>query len=111
MTLLWFVVNDAGIPTAFNASFNGEADAQVEHDLLRGVMTPVITPLTDDRELDTRSLERHVRYLLDAGVGGLWVNGTTGEFYGLNLRERARVVSECVRIADGAVPVIAHAWP
>ena len=80
----------------------------METDRLCGVMTPVITPLTDDHELDTGSLERHIGHLLEAGVGGLWVNGTTGEFYGLDVDQRARLVAECVRIADGSVPVIAH---
>ncbi|WP_168207538.1 dihydrodipicolinate synthase family protein [Microlunatus elymi] len=75
---------------------------------LAGVLTPVITPLNDDRQLDIDSLERHVGHLLDAGVQGLWVNGTTGEFYGLDVEQRARVVGECVRIADLRVPVIAH---
>jgi 4-hydroxy-tetrahydrodipicolinate synthase len=98
------IINDAGIP----AAFNGEAVAQVKPHSLHGVMTPVVTPLTDDLELDIGSLERHIRYLVDAGVSGLWVNGTTGEFYGLGVDDRARVVAECVRIVDGAVPVVAH---
>ncbi|HEY9291511.1 MAG TPA: dihydrodipicolinate synthase family protein [Microlunatus sp.] len=77
-------------------------------DQLGGVLAPVITPLTDERELDTDSLQRHVGHLIEAGIDGVWVNGTTGEFYGLDVEQRARVVAECVRIADGAVPVIAH---
>ncbi|QDP97092.1 dihydrodipicolinate synthase family protein [Microlunatus elymi] len=103
------VSHHPGIP----AAFNGEAVPRVNQDQLAptqlaGVLTPVITPLNDDRQLDIDSLERHVGHLLDAGVQGLWVNGTTGEFYGLDVEQRARVVGECVRIADLRVPVIAH---
>lgn len=75
---------------------------------LRGVFPPVLLPMTTDGELDTVSLRRLIGYLLDAGVHGLWVNGTTGEFYALDAERRAAVVRECVATAAGRIPVVAH---
>lgn len=61
-----------------------------------------------DGEIDSASLERHLSHLLQAGIHGLWVNGTTGEFYALDVELRARVVRECVKVVAGSVPVVAH---
>ncbi|WP_114561118.1 dihydrodipicolinate synthase family protein [Desertihabitans aurantiacus] len=75
---------------------------------LAGVVPPVVLPLSDDGAVDSASLERHVNHLVEAGVAGLWVNGTTGEFYALDVELRARVVRECVKAVAGRVPVVAH---
>ncbi len=80
----------------------------IPSDRLRGVLPPVLLPMTPDAEVDSVSLSRLVSFLLDGGVHGLWVNGTTGEFYGLEGELRARVVQEFVTAVDGRVPVIAH---
>ena len=60
------------------------------------VLIPTITPLTPDGLLDEDSYCRYVRALFAAGVGGLYVNGSTGE--GLHLEEPMRR-----RIAELAV--------
>lgn len=83
-------------------------ESEPADDRPRGVFPPIVLPLTDDGALDSASLERLVGQLLDGGVAGLWVNGTTGEFYALGVEGRARVVRECVKIVSGSVPVIAH---
>ncbi|WP_197429860.1 dihydrodipicolinate synthase family protein [Auraticoccus cholistanensis] len=73
-----------------------------------GVVPPVVLPMSRDGGIDSASLERHVNHLVDAGVSGLWVNGTTGEFYALDVELRARAVRECVKATGGRVPVVAH---
>jgi 4-hydroxy-tetrahydrodipicolinate synthase len=73
---------------------------------LGGVIPPLALPLQPDGAPDFASLQRQVRYLLDAGVAGLWVNGTTGEFYALAADERGRVVREVAAVVAGRVPVI-----
>ena len=75
---------------------------------LNGIIPPLILPMTPDGGLDAASLRRQVDFMIAAGVGGLWVNGTTGEFYALEADERAAVVAEVVRAAAGRVPVIAQ---
>lgn len=74
----------------------------------RGVIPPLLLPLTDQSEIDEESLERQALYLLRSGVQGFWVNGTTGDFFALTDQEMARVIQICARIADGKVPIIAQ---
>jgi 4-hydroxy-tetrahydrodipicolinate synthase len=72
-----------------------------------GVIPPVCTPFTPERELDVPSLERLCAFLLDAGVTGLFVGGSTGETAYLTDDLRARVLQVVVSIAAGQVPVVA----
>ncbi|MFN0073372.1 MAG: dihydrodipicolinate synthase family protein [Chloroflexota bacterium] len=73
----------------------------------RGIFPPVMTPLLPDEVPDLASLERLLGFLLEQGVHGLWLLGTTGEFSTLDERERASVLETAVRVAGGRVPVIA----
>ena len=75
---------------------------------LRGVLPPVVLPMTSGGEVDSTSLQSHVSHLVAAGVHGLWANGATGEFYALDGELRAEVVRQCVKAAAGRVPVVAH---
>ncbi|MYW03588.1 dihydrodipicolinate synthase family protein [Streptomyces sp. SID3343] len=74
---------------------------------LRGVVPPVCTPLTPDLEVDARSLERLIAHLLDAGVDGLFVLGSTSEVAFLPDAHRARVLEIAVGTVAGRVPVVA----
>jgi len=75
---------------------------------LHGIIPPVVLPLDTDGLIDEESLERHIGHLLEAGVHGLWMNGSTGEFHALDVEQRAQAVRLAVKICAGAVPVIAH---
>jgi 4-hydroxy-tetrahydrodipicolinate synthase len=46
---------------------------------LTGVIPAVISPLTEDRKLDTGLLEKQTAYLCEAGASGFFVAGTTSE--------------------------------
>lgn len=74
-----------------------------------GVVPPVCTPLTPDRALDVPSLERLCGFLIDAGVSGLFVGGSTGEAAYLTDSMRARVLGAVVGFTAGQVPVFAGA--
>lgn len=75
----------------------------------RGLVPPVITPLTPDREVDTASLERLVDRLIDAGVDGLFALGSSGETVLLPDAARDLVLEVVIKTADGRVPVMAGA--
>jgi 4-hydroxy-tetrahydrodipicolinate synthase len=77
--------------------------------LFRGVIVPTLTPLTRDEELDVDALERHLGFVIDAGVDALFILGSNGEGAMLRPRVRHDVAREAVRIAAGRVPVIAGA--
>ena len=75
---------------------------------LEGIYVPLLAPLDDDAALDGASLDRLVDHVLDGGVDGLWVNGTTGEFHALADDERTGLVKHVVARAAGRVPVVAQ---
>lgn len=76
---------------------------------VRGVVPPLCTPLTPEWEVDTRSLERLVGFLLESGVNGLFVLGSTGETAFLPDAHRARVLETVVSTVSGQVPVLGGA--
>ncbi|KMY23137.1 4-hydroxy-tetrahydrodipicolinate synthase [Actinobaculum suis] len=73
----------------------------------RGVIPPVITPLTAAREFDEKSFENNVKRMLEAGVHGLFFLGSTGEVAFATAQRRREVLEAAVRVVDGRVPVLA----
>ena len=74
----------------------------------RGVIVPILTPLHPDETVDTQSLQRLVNYLLDNGVHGIWVSGTTGEFGALSDQQRLVSIETVVDEVAGRVPIIGN---
>jgi 4-hydroxy-tetrahydrodipicolinate synthase len=74
---------------------------------LSGVIPPVATPLTPEGEVDVRSLEKLVAYLLQNGVTGLFALGTTSETPFLTDAQREVVLDTIVGANAGQVPVVA----
>jgi 4-hydroxy-tetrahydrodipicolinate synthase len=74
----------------------------------RGIFCPMLTPLNRDERIDQASLPRLIDFLIEGGVHGIWVMGTTGEFALLLETERARAVALTVEHVAGRVPVIAN---
>lgn len=73
---------------------------------LTGIVPPLVTPMRGRDELDEPGLERLVEHVLDGGVSGLFVLGTTGEGPGLSYRLRREVVERVCRQVRGRVPVL-----
>jgi 4-hydroxy-tetrahydrodipicolinate synthase len=73
---------------------------------LRGIIPPLVTPLTPEGELDVGGLERLVEHVVEGGVHGVFVLGTTGEAPGLSYALRRRMITESVRCVRGRVPVL-----
>lgn len=74
---------------------------------LRGIIPPVVTPMTADQELDLPGLRRLIDLMLAKGVHGIFVLGTTGEFYALTDDEKQRVLADAVAHVGGRAPVYA----
>jgi 4-hydroxy-tetrahydrodipicolinate synthase len=56
--------------------------------MFEGIFTAVVTPMNADGSLVTDSWEEQVRRQVAAGIHGLIIGGTTGEFYALTVDER-----------------------
>ncbi|WP_432186627.1 dihydrodipicolinate synthase family protein [Streptomyces sp. Tue6028] len=76
---------------------------------LTGVVPPVCTPLTPEREVDVPSLLRLVDHLVDGGVHGLFVLGSTSEAAYLTDPQRRLVVETVAGHVAGQLPVLAGA--
>ena len=75
---------------------------------IRGVVVPILTPFNPDETVDVESLKRLVDYLIDNGVHGIWVSGTTGEFGNMSDSERIKSIDTVVEHVAGRVPVIGN---
>ena len=73
---------------------------------LRGLIAATYTPMFDDGSLNLEPVGPMVDYLLDSGISGLYVCGSTGEGMSLSSLERKSVADGFVKAADGRVPVV-----
>jgi N-acetylneuraminate lyase len=76
--------------------------------LFTGVFPALLTPFTTDDRVDVRALEKLIAYVLDGGVNGLYVTGSTGEGISMTEEERRLVAEVSVKTVAGRVPVIVH---
>ena len=74
---------------------------------IRGITPPMTTPFTETGAIDEAAFRAETRFLLDAGVHGLAVGGSSGEGHALSTDEVCRLTEIAVEEADGKVPVIA----
>jgi 4-hydroxy-tetrahydrodipicolinate synthase len=89
------------------AAYNDSLSPMLLPQPLRGIVPPLVTPLTGRDELDYEGLRRLLQRLMDAGCHGVFVLGSTGEAQALSYRLRKEVVRETCRIVDGRIPVLA----
>ena len=76
---------------------------------IRGVIPAMLTPLTDDEQVDEAGLRRLVRFLLELGVHGIFTLGSSGEFTALLEDERKEIIRIVVDEVAGQAPVLAGA--
>ena len=72
-----------------------------------GTYVAMVTPLTEDREIDEEGFRSNINYLIDQGVSGLVGAGTTGESATISHEEHQRVIEILVDEVDGRVETIA----
>lgn len=71
-----------------------------------GIYTPVVTPHTDNFGIDEERFCAVIDMLIDAGVAGLIVAGTTGEYYAQTNEERVRLMTLAKTQINDRVPLI-----
>lgn len=62
----------------------------------RGVIVPMVTPVTANGDLDEPAIDRLVDFLLAGGVKAIFIAGTTGESVGVPRAMRRRLVERTV---------------
>lgn len=71
-----------------------------------GVYTPIVTPYADDYAIDRDRFAELVERLLSAGVHGIIVAGTTGEYYAQSPGERMETMRFAAEIIAGRAPLL-----
>ncbi|MBV1788255.1 dihydrodipicolinate synthase family protein [Marinobacterium sp. D7] len=71
-----------------------------------GIYTPVITPFREDGSIDFDAFAVHVKYLQDAGVHGLMIGGTTGEYYVESHEERVELLKVARQVCGNELTII-----
>jgi 4-hydroxy-tetrahydrodipicolinate synthase len=72
----------------------------------RGIYTPAITPLHDDESIDWNGFDTVLEFLIDAGVDGIIIGGTTGEYYAHSTEEREIALKRAADVVAGRLPLI-----
>jgi 4-hydroxy-tetrahydrodipicolinate synthase len=75
--------------------------------LFRGVAVALVTLFDDDLEVDVGATVDHAARLVELGIAGVLVAGTTGEAAALDAEERRRLVAAVRDRLPADVPVIA----
>jgi len=69
----------------------------LSRDTLRGIWPALITPWSDDGDLDERRFVDEIRAYAGTGVHGIYTGGTTGEFYAQDDRTFERIAKLACR--------------
>jgi 5-dehydro-4-deoxyglucarate dehydratase len=77
--------------------------------LKSGLLSFPVTHFTDDLQFDEAAYRKHLGWLAEYPVAGLFAAGGTGEGFSLTFEETDRVVSAAVDEVAGSVPVLAPA--
>ena len=71
-----------------------------------GIFAPTITPLDEKERVDELGFVNQLNRLIDSGVHGIYLLGTSGEFTTLTNAERERAMDIAVKAVGGRVPII-----
>lgn len=75
---------------------------------IRGLIAAPFTPMRPDGSLNLAVVEQQAKRLLDDGVRGAFVCGTTGEGLSLSTAERMSVAQRWVEVAGEKLTIIVH---
>jgi 4-hydroxy-tetrahydrodipicolinate synthase len=78
----------------------------MKENIFKGIIPPMVTPLRDNDTLDVQGLERLVEHIIDGGVHGLFILGTTGEAPALSYQLRHEMIKRVCRQAGGRLPIL-----
>ncbi|MFL6450372.1 MAG: dihydrodipicolinate synthase family protein [Bryobacteraceae bacterium] len=75
---------------------------------MRGIVPPLVTPLTLTGDFDAESYRRLIERVIEGGVHGIFVMGSTGEFSSFSSEIRQTIVQESCRAARKRIPVVVN---
>jgi N-acetylneuraminate lyase len=75
---------------------------------IKGVIPALVTPFNEDESLSEEKVRHLVDYLIDVGVNGFYLTGSTGEGFLMDTWERQKVVEIAIDQVKDRLPVIVH---
>jgi 4-hydroxy-tetrahydrodipicolinate synthase len=71
----------------------------------KGIITPLITPVDESEKVDEKGLRKLIDHVIKGGIHGVFVLGSTGEFYALDKKQKEKAIYTTVEHTAGRVPV------
>ena len=71
-----------------------------------GIYTPVVTPFNTDFSINHDRLAEIINHLIDAGIHGIILAGTTGEYYAQTAKERIEMMGFCHALINDRLPLV-----
>ncbi len=71
-----------------------------------GIYTPVVTPYFEDFTINKNAFADAIEHLIEAGVHGIIIAGTTGEYYAQTSEERVEMMKLGSKLIKGRTPLI-----
>jgi len=78
-----------------------------EVEKLQGIVPPVVTVFDSKGEIDREKTGKFIQHLIDEGVHGIFVAGSTGESSLMNMKQRKEIIDIGVQATKGQVPLLA----
>jgi 4-hydroxy-tetrahydrodipicolinate synthase len=75
---------------------------------LQGIVPALVTPFHTNERIDCGAWQKLIDRVIAAGADGLFVGGSSGEFYALDPEERAVTLRFCRQATAGRVPLFAN---
>lgn len=79
---------------------------KIDLNAMKGVFTPILTPVDEEERLDEAKLRRQVDFVIEHGVDGILAFGSNSEFYMFSDDEMIEGTKIILDQAAGRVPVI-----
>ena len=76
--------------------------------VFKGIWPALVTPANEDHSVNVNAVRDLVDYLIDKGVDGFYVGGTTGEGIFMPVAQRKILVETALSHINNRVPVIVH---
>ncbi len=73
---------------------------------LKGIIPPMVTPLTENGQLDVEGLKKLIEHLILGGVHGIFLLGTNGEGPSLTYTLRKELITNACKFINSRVPVL-----
>lgn len=72
----------------------------------KGIFTPTVTPIDEKERVDKLGFIKQLNRLIDSGVHGIYLLGSSGEFTTLTNAERERAMDIATKTIAGRLPII-----